>query len=177
MAPKRTLAALKTIELEASRGRDYHWGKRDCSSLIIEVCKQLEIPVPPYDEWHNLTESKASIKALKKYGSLGNAHQQFLILHSYARAVVTEALKNTESRKRKVRTEVKQESSVLEPCDVVSYEGEVYCSDGTIYNPKRKELNATGITGPECLVYMWTPRGLATVSIGKVSHITKLGSK
>ena len=168
----RADAALRAIESEAGRGSSYEWGERDCSTLIRSVCRELGCVEPPYgDGWASLAEGRAAVRAVREFGSLGDAHQQALILHSGWSAVTRLDSVGWARRNRRV---VEWPCARLQPCDVVSYAGEVEMTDGTRYEPKREELHWTGVVGPECRVWGWTSRGLSTLVSGVLVRLTRM---
>ena len=140
-----TNAALRAIEGERGRanGEGYRWGVRDCSTLIQAVCGTLGVPFPraTYLPFRELPESRATILALRRYGSLGAGHCSALQDAGWTRL---------------------DPGELLEPCDVVSVSGTVRLASET-YNPARAELHYTGIVGPDCRIWGWTSRGLFPV--------------
>ena len=119
----------------------YRWGEHDCVSLVIDLCLHLGLKVPPgYAAWHGMNEGRATVLALRRWGSMASGHQAILM-----------------------------ETGQWGPGEyqypaVVSYRGQVRCADGSIYWPARDGCEWTGTVGEDGRVWGWTPKGLSTVS-------------
>ena len=119
----------------------YQWGLHDCVSLVIDLCQHVGLKVPPgYAAWHGLPEGKATIRALKRWGSMAEGHRAILL-----------------------------ETGQWAPGPygypaVVSYRGSVRCADGSMYWPARPGCDFTGVVGEDGRVWAWTPKGLSTVA-------------
>ena len=119
----------------------YQWGQHDCVSLVIDLCQHIGLAVPRgYAAWHRLGEGKATIRALKRWGSMAEGHRAILL-----------------------------ETGQWAPGPygypaVVSYRGSVRCADGSIYWPAREGCDFTGVVLSDGRVWAWTPKGLSTVT-------------
>ena len=119
----------------------YQWGLHDCVSLVVDLCGHLGLQVPTgYAAWHGLPEGKATVLALRKWGSMAAGHQAILM-----------------------ETGQWAPGAYQYPA-VVSYRGRVCCEDGTVYLPPRPGCEFTGVVGEDGRVWAWTPLGLSPVS-------------
>ena len=149
----KTGAALKAIEAQAARGRAYQWPERSCVSLVQAVCAALGVARPDYGDFTRLTEARAVVLALRRYGGMANGHQALLQLVGWSPI---------------------HDSAALEACDVVSMGGVVVLSDYSRHDPPCPEgVEWTGVVGPDGHVWGWGPTGLVTVASGIPCRVTR----
>ena len=78
-AARRERAALDAIHAEAAALGGYRWGERDCSTMIASLCAAMGLPVPAYGPYQAMSEGRAAVLCLRRYGSLGASHRAGLL--------------------------------------------------------------------------------------------------
>lgn len=156
MAPVhvRRRAALDAVQAEAARapGAGYAWGVNDCSTLICALCRALGRPEPAYGPFRGEGEAKAAARALRRYGTLGAAHQVLLVETGGWVA----------------------QAGAAQDGDVASVAGRV-AGEGVVYVPARPEMHLTGIVAGGRW-WTWQPSGLVGMRCGALpaaSHVTR----
>ena len=151
----RNLATAVTaaLEKESARGGGYEWGVKDCTSLIRSLCTELGVPLPDYSPLEGADEARSTAITLRKYKTIGAAHQQ--------RLCDTGAWSPHSPRYG------------LEPGRVVSLGGNVRTFDYGVYVPLRESLHWTGLVGADCRIYGWGMNTLTYVTaFGSLDYVT-----